>query len=343
MNTKRLGTAKAVLLSVLILPTMTLVASLSVFSGALAAPVAITSYDLDQSPRSGFGCWSHTYFGFITNVGRTASALGYCNLDGNQLANYRNGYGTLNDQIISATAADNHLFSIGLADDGLPIHPVITLRLASPTRVTAINVFGGTAEYFAPPGALTGATVEIGTASAVIPVTPVGTANALGIFPDGTLNLAGTSVASVATTTIVLRDFTAAFYGSPFDQFSLTEITVEGTSIITVAIDIKPGDPRNLVELEDPIPVAILSTSTFNAPAAVFPASLTFGKLGTEASLLRCQTSGKDVNGDRLPDLVCIFNSRKTGLGRSDTVAMLQGATVQGAAIQGQDRISIDD
>ena len=82
---------------------------------------------------------------------------------------------------------------------------------------------------------------------------------------------------------------------------------------------------------------------TRSPPAAVFPASLTFGKLGTEASLLRCQTSGKDVNGDRLPDLVGIFNSRKTGLGRSDTVAMLQGATVQGAAIQGQDRISIDD
>ena len=52
--------------------------------------------------------------------------------------------------------------------------------------------------------------------------------------------------------------------------------------------------------------------------------------------------AGKGVV-DRLPDLVCIFNSRKTGLGRSDTVAMLQGATVQGAAIQGQDRISIDD
>jgi hypothetical protein len=45
--------------------------------------------------------------------------------------------------------------------------------------------------------------------------------------------------------------------------------------------------------------------------------------------------------GDRLPDLVCTFNSRKTGLRRTDTVALLQGATAQGAPIQGQDRISI--
>ena len=320
-----------------------LVAGLSVFSGALAAPVAITSYDIDSTPRSGFGCWDHTYNGFILNLGRTVSVAGYCFLDGNQIAKYWTGIGTLNDGIISATTSGNHLFSIGLADDGLPIVPVITLHLASLTKVTAINVFGGAADYYAPPGALTGATVEVGLPSAAVPVTPVGIANALGVYPNGTLNVVGTVVANVATTAIVLRDFTAAFFGSPFDQFSLTEITVEGTPITPVVIDIKPGDSRNRVELEDPIPVAILSTSTFNAPAAVSPASLTFGKLGTEASLLRCQTSGKDVNGDGLPDLVCTFNSRKTGLLRSDTVALLQGATTQGAAIQGQDRISIDD
>jgi hypothetical protein len=51
-------------------------------------------------------------------------------------------------------------------------------------------------------------------------------------------------------------------------------------------------------------PVAILSAATFNAPAEINVATLTFGRTGDEHSLIFCNP-GEDVNGDGLPDLVC--------------------------------------
>src|SRR5882762_5595524 len=202
--------------------------ALALNASAQTVPVTITSYGIKSTPRNGFGCWDHTYFGYSINVGRTASSSGYCNFDGKQISDYLDGYGTLNDGVISATTSGNHLFSIGLADDGLPILPEITLHLNGTFVINEILVFGGTADYFAPPGALAGATVEIGGVAVVLPTIPFGTTNALGIYPDGKLVLIGTPLAGRPTNQIMLKNFVASFFGGPFDQFSITEIQVYG-------------------------------------------------------------------------------------------------------------------
>ncbi len=80
--------------------------------------VKIKTYDVKSAMRSGYGCWSHVYFGTITDVGRTSSLWGTCTPEGTNIADYWGGSGTLNDYIFSSTIADNQLFSIEqTADD----------------------------------------------------------------------------------------------------------------------------------------------------------------------------------------------------------------------------------
>ena len=64
-------------------------------------------------------------------------------------------------------------------------------------------------------------------------------------------------------------------------------------------IDIKPGSVDNPIKRgsSGTTPVAILSTTTFSAPARVVLTSLTFGRTGDEASFKKCDTP-RDVNGD---------------------------------------------
>ena len=64
---------------------------------------------------------------------------------------------------------------------------------------------------------------------------PFGTPNAIGVPPHDRLDLTGTALASIPTNTIVLSNFRALFFGSPLDQFSIAEITVDGTAPPTPA------------------------------------------------------------------------------------------------------------
>lgn len=112
--------------------------------------------------------------------------------------------------------------------------------------------------------------------------------------------------------------------------------------VLTVGIEIKPPaappvpiNPRS----RGKIPVAILSTSSFNAVTQVDPRSVTFGATGNEASLAFCNRHGEDVNGDGLPDLVCHFFTPRTGFTSASTIGVLKGKTVSGAAIQGSEAI----
>jgi hypothetical protein len=114
--------------------------------------------------------------------------------------------------------------------------------------------------------------------------------------------------------------------------------------VIPVMIEIKP--PASAPVPVNPnsqgkIPVAILSSSTFNAVTQVDQTSLTFGATGDEASLAFCDASGQDVNGDGLPDLVCHFNTQATGLQTGSSNAVLKGRTVPGAQIEGSEAIVI--
>src|ERR1700757_2698494 len=111
---------------------------------AAGQTVKIKTYDVKSAMRSGYGCWSHVYFGTITDVGRTSSLWGTCTPEGTNIADYSGGSGTLNDNIFSSTIADNQLFSIEqTADDGQPVLPEITLHLDGTFRISRVLVFGG--------------------------------------------------------------------------------------------------------------------------------------------------------------------------------------------------------
>jgi len=102
--------------------------------------------------------------------------------------------------------------------------------------------------------------------------------------------------------------------------------------------------PPNTINLSAAgvIPVAIISTNTFNAPAAVNPETLTLDcakvKVAGKSDKFLCQS--QDVNHDGLPDLVCQFeNELNAQIG--DSIAVLEGFTTNGTFIRGQDSLSI--
>ena len=109
-----------------------------------------------------------------------------------------------------------------------------------------------------------------------------------------------------------------------------------------VSIDIKPGGAPNSINLKSAgrIPVAILSSLDFDAPSVVDQHSLTFGRLGDEASLAFC-SGADDVNGDGLLDLVCHFETRLTGFQPGDTAGILKGLTLTGVPFTGSDSIRV--
>ena len=114
-------------------------------------------------------------------------------------------------------------------------------------------------------------------------------------------------------------------------------------AVYAVSIDIKPGAPSNRIEVRSRgrIQVAILSTAEFDAPASVDRASLTFGDTGSEASLISCKKKDKDVNRDGLPDLLCDFSVRLSGLRPGSTVGILMGQTVDETPIAGSDAVTM--
>ena len=110
-----------------------------------------------------------------------------------------------------------------------------------------------------------------------------------------------------------------------------------------VIIDIKLGGFPNSISLKDQgkIPVAILSTAFFDAPANVDKTSLTFGHSGDEKTLAFCDLLPQDVNGDGLPDLVCHFTTQKTAFQVGDVVGVLKGTTVGLSPMIGKDSVRI--
>ncbi|WP_109488357.1 hypothetical protein [Occallatibacter savannae] len=118
--------------------------------------------------------------------------------------------------------------------------------------------------------------------------------------------------------------------------------TFVGPPMLPVAINVRPGNCTNKILAGRAIPVAILSSTTFDAPAIIDPASLRFGRTGSEESLIVCDRS-QDVNGDRLPDLKCKFDLPRSEFLEGDTAAVLRGSTIDGHLIIGTDSIKLGD
>jgi len=134
----------------------------------------------------------------------------------------------------------------------------------------------------------------------------------------------------------------AAFLGiAPFLPSEAAGVLDIIECVVTVDIDIKPGSYPNAINLKSrgTVPVAILSTPSFDAPSAVDVGSLTFGRTGNEMSLAFCGEP-EDVNGDGLSDLVCHFYTQKTGFQSGDTQGTLKG-TAAGTPIIGIDSVRI--
>lgn len=102
-----------------------------------------------------------------------------------------------------------------------------------------------------------------------------------------------------------------------------------------VTIDIKPDSDPNAVNLKSlgVIPVAILSTSTFDAPQLINPATVTF------ANSPNIKHAAEDVNDDGFNDALYFFQVPTTNMFCGQTSAALNGQRFDGGLITGTDSI----
>ena len=160
------------------------------------------------------------------------------------------------------------------------------------------------------------------------------------ITPDGAFAYVGANAGSTVSVIATATNTVVATVGVGSEPFG---VAITPQVVIEVTIDIKPGSDPNSInpKSKGKIPVAILSTADFYAPATVDTTSLTFGRTGDELSLAFCNTGGEDVNGDGRLDLVCHFFTQKTGFQAGDTEGILRGQTTGGQPIEGRDAVRI--
>lgn len=112
---------------------------------------------------------------------------------------------------------------------------------------------------------------------------------------------------------------------------------------IPISIDIKPEGVPNSINLgsNGNVPVAVLSTETFNAATLILP-SIRFAGAPIQARKNgTLMASFEDVNGDGRPDLVLHFATQALGLNHSSTEATLTGLTTDGRCVSGTDSVNI--
>lgn len=113
--------------------------------------------------------------------------------------------------------------------------------------------------------------------------------------------------------------------------------------LLTVQIDIKPGDSLNSINLNSKgtEPVAILSSPNFDA-TKVNPSTVTVaGAPVTQKHPGKFMASVEDVNRDRRLDLVVHIRTEALQLNDKDIKATLNGQTFDGIAIIGNDMVRV--
>ena len=173
--------------------------------------IAISSYDLMNTPASGYGNWGHTYDGSIVYNGSSYD--------------YTGGSGTLNDGIIGTSYTNTHLFANGWA-------PVITLNLEDISNIGSLSLYSYATSGNFIPGSLTGMTVTLETGESGFFNTsgfgPVNSSN--GMHVHEFIDFSGSGLAGIWTPTISLSGFTTG--GVHWTgHFGISEITVDGTVI----------------------------------------------------------------------------------------------------------------
>jgi len=137
-----------------------------------------------------------------------------------------------------------------------------------------------------------------------------------------------------------------AFDTSQNGGFDAFVAKLSAAAVVTIRIDIKPGSERNPINLRSHglIPVAILSTQTFDARTIV-ASSVCFGDAENASQRDCSEAHGRrhvvDVNGDGRLDLLLHFEVQQTGIDRGDIKACLTGKTREGVDVKGCDSITI--
>ena len=116
------------------------------------------------------------------------------------------------------------------------------------------------------------------------------------------------------------------------------EFGANGSSVVSVAVDVKPGDSQNNIQPNSNgrISVAILSTASFDA-STIDETSLKFGP-----EQIPPDRGGhlRDVNGDGLLDLVLQFRVRESGIQCGDSRVSITGETAGDIRFGGSDSVT---
>ncbi len=167
----------------------------------------------------------------------------------------------------------------------------------------------------------------------------VGSGIAVDALPSPNAYVTGATASADFPTTTGAFDTT---FNGVTDAF-VAKIVAE-PSVLTVAIDIKPGSDPNSINLGSAgvVPVAILSSATFDA-TQINPETVTLA--GAEVRLIgrgsKYACGKEDTNGDGLLDLVCHVETAQFMIEPGSASAVLTGTTFGGQDIRGEDSIQI--
>jgi uncharacterized membrane protein len=137
---------------------------------------------------------------------------------------------------------------------------------------------------------------------------------------------------------------TGSIVGSYVDSTGIHGFLATPVSdLLSVSIDIRPWSRNNLIDYRSHglIPVAILSSRTFDAFQTANLDRITFGHTGNENSMAFCSPWDWDINGDGYGDLLCFFRTSAADFTCSDTAGTLKGTTDNGTAFEGKETIAI--